>query len=161
MRSAFAGLGLLLAAAATGALLSTQPQLVLPVGALALAAFGIAGVLSLPPVRRRFRWAQTDSDRRAALRATLGDYLARGNDLMREIGPLKNEHDPIEALKERATAWVTEVRDYLDRETPGWSAAFLNDSYRMQTVSQYGHRDILLNWLERRIAKLSELLQRV
>lgn len=160
-RSVILGAGLLLLAAGAGALLSSQPGLIGPAVGGGIVLVLVAGVLSLQPVRRSFQSLQSPADRDDKLRTLLSDALTKGNALQAELRPLTDDPGVLEPIQERAEMWATHVRNVLDDRRPGWSAHFLDDTYRPQFSSQHGNRDRTINWLERRTSKLGELLARL
>ena len=161
MQSALLSVALLLLAAILGVVLSEQPEFVAPLVLLAAITVAAALLISVPTVRRRVPFARTKEDRDDLLRVALGRHLADGQALIEEVAPLKTETDLIAGVKARAEAWGGKVADELDRERPGWRSVFLDDSGITQYVSQYGERDLVRNWLERRLIRLRELQTRL
>ncbi len=129
--------------------------------AATVVVYGAALLLSVRTIRRRVPFARTKEDRDDILRVSFGRYLADGRRLIEEVAALTNQTERITDLERRAAAWGQAVADELDRERPGWRSVFLDDSGSIQFASQYGDRDRVRNWLERRLVRLRELHTRL
>jgi hypothetical protein len=140
MAAFFVAVGLVLLAILLGMLMAAHPELVVPVGALAAMMFGAAFLLNVRSVRRRVPFVRTKEDRDEILRVQLGALLTEGNELAREASRLTSETHLISDLEHRASRWGGQIKTILDRERPGWTNVFLDDS-APQTVSQYVERD--------------------
>lgn len=136
----------------------------------ALAPFAIAAgmgllaaglLLGAERVRAIVPGASTADDRREGLRLALTALLAQGYNLLHELAAVADDAATIEDVQSRASAWGAAVRDRLDRERPGWSVEFLDDSGFIQYQSQHAERDLVANWLERRTVRLRELVSRL
>jgi uncharacterized membrane protein YccC len=153
----------LLFAAVLGALLSDRPDLVTLAGVIATIALGGFVVLSVPAVRDRWSWAQTEEDRSRALESALAAYLTGGNEIVQRIAHHPGPPDAtLEALTAEGRTWATAVRDLLDRTRPPLVAVFLDDtSGGVEYMSQHSQRDTLQHWMNRRLARLGEVMRRV
>lgn len=118
-------------------------------------------VSGLRRVRRRVPFLRTREDENDILRSLLAGYVRDGNALMAETSALTNELKELASVEERALAWVKNVHAELDRHRPGWGDLFLDDTYGVQYMSQYGERDKLRNWLQRRLTKLGDLVRQL
>lgn len=161
MRTAFVALASLLLGIGLGRVADQYPDLGMVAIAIALMLFGIAGLLSVPGIRRRVPFARTAEDQGQALRVALAARLTTGAELMAELGTLTDEVEQIQSVEKRAVTWATEVREFLDQKRPGWSAVFLSNSIHVQYLSQHQDRDRVRNWLEQRVAALRGLVERV
>ncbi|MBA3876964.1 MAG: hypothetical protein C0498_08510 [Anaerolinea sp.] len=161
MQSVLWSLGSLLLGALLGLVVAQSAEAVPLAAGATVAVYGVAALLSVRAIRRRVPFARTKDDRDDILRVALGRHLAEGNALIEEVASLTTEADHIVDVKRRAEAWGRRAADELDRERPGWRSVFLDDSGIAQFASQYGDRDLVRNWLERRLIRLRELQTRL
>lgn len=140
---------------------SKQPELA-PGLALVAALFFLLYFLSgLPPLRRRVEFLRTQDDKNEILRVLLGGHLGAGNTLISEVVTLTDQADRLADVEKRAVAWASVVLNDLEKHRPGWGELFKDDTFGAQYMSQYSERDKIRNWLERRLAKLGDLVRQL
>ena len=97
--------------------------------------------------------------RRAAQVAKLNEVRLAGGRLLRRLGTFGPDRDVAEA---RCAEWVTETKDYLDRELPEYAADFMMDP--APTIASMFSTSMESSWapkMESRLARLADINDRL
>ncbi len=161
MRSALRDFAVLLLGAVIGVIGSQKPEFAPGLALVAFIFFLLYFLSGLPPLRRRVGFLRTQDDENEILRVLLGGHLRAGNALVSEVVTLTDQAERLADVKKRAGAWARVVLNDLEKHRPGWGDLFNDDTFGAQYMSQYGERDKIRNWLERRLAKLGDLVRQL
>ena len=103
-----------------------------------------------------------DPERRRVIRLEINRFIEQGNNLVLRLRRLE-DRSQIPQYRGEANEWTRNVHEFLQREVPDFVGHFLSEGgFGVQGV-QAGppERANLVNYMERRLSRLGELLTRV
>ncbi len=103
-----------------------------------------------------------ERERKKAIRLEINHFIEQGNNLVLRLGKLE-DRSQIPQYRTQANEWKRTVHQFLQQEFPDYVGHFLSEGgFGVQGV-QFGspERANLVNYMERRLSRLGELLKRV